>query len=168
VYRHRIRTLQDIPASLRRLGALAGTEREAQRAADQYAARIAALEQQHAGIKAGTMLIQVWDRPIYTVGRTELMSDVARICGYQNLYADLDEPGPAVALESVLARDPDTILAVGSDLPTAKAWLSRWRAYPTLKAVRNGRLIPWTDPRLSRLGPSMIEATEALCSALEH
>lgn len=168
VYRHRIRILADIPDSLRRLGALAGTQREAQLAADRYAGRITALERRYASAAAGTILMQVWDRPIYTVGRTELMSDVVRICGYQNVYGDLNEPGPAVSLESVLARDPDLILAVGTDLPTANEWLRRWRAFPTLKAVRSGRLIPWADPRLSRLGPSMVEATEALCGAIEH
>jgi ABC-type Fe3+-hydroxamate transport system substrate-binding protein len=66
----------------------------------------------------------------------------------------------------VLKRDPDVILAVGSDQKAAEDWAAHWRAYPTLKAVHSGRLIPWTDQRLSRLGPSMVDATEALCSAL--
>ena len=166
VYRHRIRQLAEIPDSLRRLGVLAGTEREAQAAAQQYAGRIAALEQRYAHAHAGGILIQIWDRPIYTVGRSELLSDVVRICGYRNLYDDLSDPGPAVSLESVLARNPDVILAVGADRVSAGEWLDRWRGYPTLEAVRSGRLVPWTDPRLSRLGPSMVEATEALCSAL--
>jgi len=168
VYRHRIHRLADIPDSLRRLGMLAGTQREAQAAADQYAARIGTLERRYAQAEAGTILIQVWDRPIYTVGHSELMSDVVRVCGYRNVYADLEEPGPAVSLESVLARNPDLILAVGADLTAANDWLNRWRAFPTLKAVHTGRLLPWTDPRLSRLGPSMVEATEALCKALAH
>ena len=168
VYRHGIRRLSDIPDSLRRLGALAGTQREAQAAADRYAANIAALEQRYGDAEGRSILIQVWDRPIYTVGGSELLSDVMRICGYRNVFADLNEPGPAVSLESVLARDPDLILSLGSDQPAAREWLQRWRAFPTLKAVRAGRLVAWTDPRLSRLGPSMVEATEALCSALER
>jgi len=166
VYRHRIRSLAEIPDSLRRFGVLAGTEGEAQAAARQYAEHIAALERRYAQADSGRILIQVWDRPIYTVGRSELLSDVVRICGYRNLYDDLEDPGPAVSLESVLARDPDVILAVGADVASAGEWLDRWRGYPTLKAVRNGRLLPWTDARLSRLGPSMVEATEALCGAL--
>jgi iron complex transport system substrate-binding protein len=166
VYRHRIRRLADIPDSLRRLGALAGTSAAAASAADDLAARIAALAQRYAASRGGTMLIQVWDRPIYTVGNSELMSDVVSICGYRNVYADLPEPGPAVSLESVLARDPDVILAVGSDQAASEEWIHRWRSYPVLKAVRGGRLIPWTDQRLSRLGPSMVDATEALCNAL--
>ncbi len=166
VYRHRIRRLAGIPDSLRRLGELAGTQPAAQAAAAEYARRIAAIEQRYAHADRGTVLIQVWDRPIYTVGRSELMSDVVRICGYKNVFADLDEPGPAVSLESVLARDPDLILAVGDSRRSADEWVSRWHAYPTLKAVRSGRLVPWADVRLSRLGPSMVDATEALCSAL--
>ena len=168
VYRHRIRRLADIPESIRRFGALAGTSVAASLAADDLAARITTLEQRYAAVRGGTMLIQVWDRPIYTVGRSELLGDVVSICGYRNLYADLPEPGPAVSLESVLARNPDVILAVGPDQAAAEEWVRRWRGYPMLKAVRGGRLIAWTDQRLSRLGPSMVDATETLCSALVH
>jgi iron complex transport system substrate-binding protein len=167
VYGHRIRRLADIPDSLRRLGELAETQAAAQAAAAEYARRIAAIEQRYAHVDRGSILVQIWDRPIYTVGRSELMSDVVRICGYTNVFADLDEPGPAVSLESVLARNPDLILAVGDSRRSADEWINRWHAYPTLKAVRSGRLVSWSDVRLSRLGPSMVDATEALCSALD-
>ncbi|HEY6453632.1 MAG TPA: cobalamin-binding protein [Steroidobacteraceae bacterium] len=166
VYGHRIERLADIPASVRRLGVLAGTQAEADAAAARLGERIAALQRRYAAVHGGTVLIQVWDHPIYTVGRSELMSDVVRTCGYRNLYQDLPDPGPAVSLESVLERNPDVILAVGSDLAAADAWVASWRRYRTLTAVRSGRVIPWTDPRLSRLGPSMVDATEALCNAL--
>ena len=168
VYRHRIRRLADIPDSIRRFGALAGTSEVAMPAADELNARIAALEQRYAAGSGGTMLVQVWDHPIYTVGQSELMTDVVAICGYRNVYADLPQAGPAVSLESVLERNPDVILAVGPDRAAADEWLHGWRAYPALKAVRTGGLIPWTDQRLSRLGPSMVDATEALCRALRR
>ncbi len=166
VYHHRIERLGDIPDSIRRLGAMAGTQAQARQTAANLGERIAALRQRYADAHGGSVLIQVWEHPIYTVGGSELMSDVVGICGYHNAYADLREAGPAVTLESVLARDPDVILSVGIDQRTADEWSQRWRAFPTLKAVRNGRLLPWTDPRLSRLGPSMVDAAEALCAAL--
>jgi iron complex transport system substrate-binding protein len=166
VYRHRVERLRDIPDSLRRLGVLAGTQSQARVAAASLQQRIAALKERYQATNAGTILIQIWDHPIYTVGRLELMSDVLQLCGYRNLFDDLATPGPAVALESVLARNPQTILAVGPDARSAAEWIEQWRAYPTLRAVREGALIPWSDQRFSRLGPSMVDATEDLCSAL--
>jgi iron complex transport system substrate-binding protein len=166
VYRHRIERLEDVPDSVRRLGVMAGTQSQAHEAAASLAQRITALRQRYASAHGGTILIQVWDHPIYTVGRAELMSDVVSVCGFHNVYADLADPGPAVSLESVLERNPDVILAVGSSAPMVEQWLEGWRRYPTLRAVHAGRLLPWTDPRLSRLGPSMVDATDALCSAL--
>lgn len=167
VYRQHLARLADIPDSLRRLGVLAGTQTQAKAAADAIASTIATLRQRYAPT-GNTVLIQVWDHPLYTVGRAQLLSDVVRVCGYRNLYDDLPDPGPAVSLESVLRRDPDVILALGADAAIALQWTQQWRAYPSLKAVLHARLLPWSDQRLSRLGPSMVEATEALCEALRR
>jgi len=110
----------------------------------------------------------VWDRPIYTVGRAEIMTDVIHACGYRSLYEDLADPGPAVTLESVLARDPQIILALPPDTNSGRDWVAAWRAYPSMRAVRSGSVLSWTDQRLSRLGPSIVDAAEDLCRALRQ
>lgn len=166
IYRHRLTGLDDIPPSLIRLGQLAGTEAQARTAASQLATRIAALRDRYRQAAPESVLIQVWDRPIYTVGRAEIMTDVVHACGYRSVYQDLADPGPAVTLESVLARDPQIILALAPDANAGRDWVAGWRAYPSLQAVRNGRVVSWTDQRLSRLGPSMVDAAEELCRVL--
>jgi iron complex transport system substrate-binding protein len=166
IYHHRLASLDDIPASLLRLGRLAGTEPQAEAAAAELAQRIAALRSRYRQAAVQSVLIQVWDRPIYTVGRTQIMTDVVHACGYRSVYEDLADPGPAVTLESVLARDPQIILALPPDAGAGREWLARWREYPVLTAERSGRVISWTDQRLSRLGPSMVDAAEDLCRAL--
>jgi iron complex transport system substrate-binding protein len=172
IYRHRLARLDQLAPSLERFGALAGTQLQARRAAAEFAARLDALRRRYAARLAGsgagapTILLQVWDQPLYTVGGAELLSDVAATCGYRNLYADLSDPGPAVAIESVLARNPDVILALAGDPTSAAAWARRWQALPLLAAVRAGHVLAWSDPRLSRLGPAMLDATAALCRAL--
>ncbi len=168
IYRHRLTALDDIPGSLIRLGQLAGTEAHARTAASELAARIAALREQYRGAAQESVLIQVWDRPIYTVGRAEIMTDVIHACGYRSVYEDLAEPGPAVTLESVLARDPKIILALPPDARAGRDWVAGWSAYPSLQAVRSGRVISWTDQRISRLGPSIVDAAEELCRALRR
>jgi iron complex transport system substrate-binding protein len=168
IYRHRLARLDDIPASLTRFGRLAGTEAAAAAAAAEFARRIAALRERYLQAPPATVLIQVWDRPIYTVGRTEIMTDVIHACGYRSLYEDLTDPGPAVTLESVLARDPQIILALPPDATSGRDWVAAWRAYPSMRAVRSGSVISWTDQRLSRLGPSIVDAAEELCRALRQ
>jgi iron complex transport system substrate-binding protein len=168
IYRHRVTRLDDIGPSLLRLGRLAGTDAAAQAAAAQITAHIAALRSHYLHAPSASVLLQAWDRPIYTVGRAEILTDVIHACGDRNLYEDLPGPGPAVTLESVLARDPDIILALAPDANAARDWVAGWSAYASLRAVRSGRVLAWTDQRLSRLGPSIVDAADDLCRALRQ
>jgi iron complex transport system substrate-binding protein len=169
VYAQDTPRLTDLAGSLRRLGALAGTEIEAERAARAIEARLAALEHTYVNsARAGKppgVLLEIWNRPIYTVGGRQLMSDALTLCGVRNVFADLTEPGPAVDIEAVIARDPDIIVAAGPPGESA-AWLADWQRFGTLSAVRHHRLIAFEDQALSRLGPSVLDATEALCQAI--
>jgi iron complex transport system substrate-binding protein len=167
VYEQQVLRLADIPPSVRRLGTLAGTEPQARRAAHDIEMRLAALKATYAAGASGgpSVLLQVWNRPIYTVGGRHLMSDALTVCGARNVFADLPEAGPVVDTEAVIARNPDIILAAAPPGEGA-AWLADWKRFPTLAAVRGGRLVAFEDQALSRLGPSVIGATEALCRAI--
>jgi len=162
LYRQQVDTLADLPASLRRLGALAGTQLAAERSARDIEARLAELKRRYGGGARLSVLMQVWDHPIYTVGGKHLITDSLRLCGARNIFADLPEMGPAVDTEAVIARDPDVIVAA-APAGAAREWLAQWRKFPSLRAVRSGRLIAFEDQGLSRLGPSVVTATEALC-----
>src|SRR5215831_14927886 len=139
LYQQQVARLADLPGSLRRLGVLAGTESVAERAAAALEARLAALERTYGAATANgqrpTVLLQVWNRPIYTVGGRHLMSDALELCGARNLFADLPEPGPLVDTEAVIARNPDIILAAAPPGEGA-AWVSDWQRFPSLAAVR--------------------------------
>jgi iron complex transport system substrate-binding protein len=168
LYQQQVVRLADIPASLRRLGALAGTQAAAERAAADVEARLARLRARYgaaAGAHRPSVLLQVWNRPVYTVGGRHLMSDALELCGARNVFADLAEAGPVVDTEAVIGRNPDIIVAAAPPGEGA-AWLADWRRFPGMTAVRNGALLAFEDQALSRLGPSVIDATEGLCEAL--
>jgi iron complex transport system substrate-binding protein len=167
LYQQQLERLADLPASLRRLGALAGTQAAAERAARDLEARLAALSRTYSadGARRPTVLLQVWNRPVYTVGGHHLMSDALELCGARNVFADLAEAGPVVDTEAVIARNPDIILAAAPPGEGA-AWLADWKRFPSLAAVHNGRLVAFEDQALSRLGPSVIDATEGLCRTI--
>jgi iron complex transport system substrate-binding protein len=167
IYEQQVARLADIPAAVRRLGTLAGTSDAADRAAGTMEARLGALTATYGG-RAGarpSVLLQVWNRPIYTVGGKHLMSDALGLCGARNVFADLPEAGPIVDMESIIGRDPDIIIAAA---PTGEgaAWVADWMQLKSLSAVRNRRVVAFEDQALSRLGPSVIGATENLCRTL--
>ena len=167
IYEQQVARLADIPPAVRRLGTLAGTSAAAERAAATMEARLGALTATY-GARAGarpSVLLQVWNRPIYTVGGKHLMSDALAICGARNVFADLPEAGPLVDMESIIARDPDIIIAAA---PTGEgaAWVADWMQLKGLSAVRSKRVVAFEDQALSRLGPSVIGATENLCRTL--
>jgi iron complex transport system substrate-binding protein len=167
IYQQEVARLADIPAAVRRLGNLAGTAAAADQAARQMEARLAALTVTYAarGGRRPSVLLQVWNRPIYTVGGKHLMSDALAICGARNVFADLPEAGPIVDTESVIARDPDIIVAA-APAGEGAAWVADWKRLKSLAAVRGNRVIAFEDQALSRLGPSVIDATENLCRTL--
>ena len=171
VYEQQVGTLSDLAPAVRRLGVLAGTEAQAASAAGAIEARLEALRRRfgaaHGAGRRPSVLLEVWNRPIYTVGGRQLMSDALSACGARNVFADLPEPGPVLDIEAVIARNPDIIIAAGPPGESA-GWLQDWKRFPMLKAVRNGRLIAFDDQALSRLGPSVIAATEELCRAIER
>jgi iron complex transport system substrate-binding protein len=166
LYRQQVARLADLPASLRRLGVLAGTAAVAEPAAAALEARLRALSQTYSvhGHRP-TVLLQVWNRPIYTIGGQHLMSDALEICGARNVFADLPEAGPLVDTEAVIGRDPDIILAAAPPGEGA-AWVADWQRFASLAAVREHRVVAFENQALSRLGPSVLDATEELCRTI--
>jgi iron complex transport system substrate-binding protein len=167
LYRQQVNRLADLPNSLRRLGALTAVPTVAERAARALENQLQHITHEFAGGKHPTVLLEVWNRPIYTVGGTQLMSDALTLCGARNVFGDLKELSAVIDTEAVIARNPDVIVAVAPASEGA-GWLNEWRRFGSLNAVRNGRLIAFEDQGLVRMGPSVLTATEGLCKALSR
>jgi iron complex transport system substrate-binding protein len=165
VYRQQVNRLADLPMSVRRLGVLAPDPSVAGREARSLEDQLQHLAREYGGGKHPTVLLEVWNHPVYTVGGTQLMSDALTLCGARNVFGDLKELSTVVDIEAVIARNPDIIVAAAPP-SEGMSWLAEWKRYGGLSAVRNGRLIAFEDQGLSRLGPSVLTATASLCKAL--
>jgi iron complex transport system substrate-binding protein len=165
LYRQQVNRLADLPASVRRLGALAADPSMAERAARALEDQLQHLAHEYGGGKHPTVLLEVWNRPVYTVGGTQLMSDALALCGARNVFGDLQGLSAVVDTEAVIARNPDIIVAAAPP-SEGTSWLAEWQRFGSLNAVRNGRLLAFEDQRLSRLGPSVLAATAGLCKAI--
>ncbi|WP_217476268.1 cobalamin-binding protein [Stutzerimonas stutzeri] len=103
---------------------------------------------------------QIWNRPLYTLGGRQIISEAIEVCGGHNVFADLQLPAPQVSIESVLSRNPEVILA-GSG-----AQLSEWNAWPQLAAVRKAQLWEVPDKGLERPSFQMLGAIGKLCEVM--
>lgn len=159
------RRLADIPASLRTLGRLAGSDGET--AAHAFAARLAALRARFGGAAPVSLFYAIWNQPLMTVGGTHVISDAIALCGGRNVFAALTQPAAPVALEAVLRADPEVIVASGMD-EARPEWLDDWRRWPQLRAVRRDNLVYVPPDLLQRHTPRILDGTERLCAALER
>jgi iron complex transport system substrate-binding protein len=158
--------LADVGRSIETFGRLAGSEAIAAEAARTYAARRTALAARYAGLPAVTVFYQVWDRPLMTVNGAHLISDVMALCGGRNVFAGLPQLAPTVSVESVLAANPEVIVAsgMGEERPE---WLDQWRRWPGLTASARGNLYFIPPDLMQRHTPRILDAAERLCGFLE-
>ena len=153
IYVNEPRNLDDVAHSLENLGRLAGTEAEAQAAASQFRTRLQRLRSQYSNQAAVRTFYQVWDRPLMTINGAHLIGDVIRLCGGENIFADLPQLAPTISIESVLSANPDAIVAsgMGEERPE---WLDQWRRWPSLTAVSRDNLFFIPPAIIQRHTPS--------------
>jgi len=161
------RTPEAIAVELERLGKLAGTMAQAEDAAAAFRARLAALERRAVVTPRLTVFYEIWNRPLYTIGGEHLINAAIRLCGGQNVFAQLSSPAPQVGVEDVLAARPEAIVA-GTDDAVRPDWLDAWKRWRELPAVAHDNLFVVDANLLHRAGPRFIAGTEALCAALER
>ncbi|TBU94578.1 cobalamin-binding protein [Stutzerimonas kirkiae] len=153
-------SLERLAQELELIGARLGRADKGQALARRLRERVAQLRQLHARERPWRVFYQIWDKPLYTVGGRQIISEAIAVCGGRNVFEDLPVAAPQVSVEAVLARDPEVILA-GSD-----AQLDGWKAWPRLAAVREGRLLQVPDKGLERPSFQMLGAIERLCDVM--
>ncbi|MFP5392805.1 MAG: cobalamin-binding protein [Gammaproteobacteria bacterium] len=160
------RKLDDIPASVAKLGQLLGTTAAANATATDLRRRLATLSARYASRPKVRLFYQVWDKPLYTLNGTHVVSDAVRLCGGENIFADMKVTAPVVSVEAVLQLDPEAIFDT-AERSEGSMGVDIWRPYPTMTAVRRGNLFKVDGNLTNRAGPRMIAGTEAICEKLE-
>jgi len=166
VYLTEPRRLEDVATSLRALGRLAGSEAAAEASAGAFTARRERLAARYSQRPPVRMFYQIWDRPLMTVNGQHLISDALRLCGGENVFADLPQLAPTINVEAVLAANPEAVLASGMG-EARPDWLDAWRHWPTLTAAARGNLFFVPPDLIQRHTPRILDGAEQLCGFLE-
>jgi iron complex transport system substrate-binding protein len=159
------RRLQDVPATLQRLGRLAGTEAVAALQVDSFNRRYAGLHEEYAQRPKVSVFYQIWERPLMTLNGEHLFSDVVRLCGGENVFNALPALAPQIDVEAVLQANPDVIVIAADEGDSPL--LAGWRRWPQLTAVKQGHVYTIPRDQLVRHSPRILDGAERLCGLLE-
>jgi iron complex transport system substrate-binding protein len=156
--------LADVPAALRTIGELAGTQDIAEVAAGEFEHEIAALTRAYTGAERIRVFIQLDDQPVYTVNGRHIISEVVELCGGRNVFAGLPQLAPPVSLEAVIAADPEAIVSTDDTIADPMAM---WRRWGGMRAVRAGAVYSLPADTMARATPRLVAGMRATCAALD-
>ena len=159
--------LEDIPATLLKLGRLAGTEDDARRAAGAFDKRLSAMRERYSGRRIVPVFYQAWKRPLMTINGGQIISDVMRLCGASNVFADDKLLVPTVDPEAVIRRRPEAIIATGDDHAQPDDVFSVWKGFPAFAPTARGNLVLLHTDALVRPSARMLDGASALCDAVD-
>lgn len=158
--------IADVASEIERLGVLAGSAPVAGRAAEAFRQRIAGLQKRYGGRPPVRTFYEIWKQPLMTVGRQQIISDVIRLCGGDNVFGQLDTMAPTVTVEAVIAANPEAIVASGMG-EARPEWLDDWLRWTTITAVARGNLFFVPPDLIQRHTPRLLDGADLLCRHLE-
>ena len=117
-------------------------------------------------VEKPTVLFAVGVKPLFAVGGKSFMGALLREAQSVNIAEGVPIPYPKFSMDEVFRRDPDIILVLMKDCSSTESCLGTWMRYPSLNAVKNGRLYQVDADIVARPGPRVIEGLEKLLGFL--
>jgi iron complex transport system substrate-binding protein len=110
---------------------------------------------------------EVFDEPLTTTGPNTFIGQLIGLAGATNVFADAGEDYPQVSSEAVIDRDPAVILgAMTQSAKLTPELIAQRPGWANIAAVRDRRVYLLDDDMMSRPGPRLADALEALAKAL--
>lgn len=154
----------EILGVLEHLGALLGRpDRASERIREIQAVRDRLLRERPPPGGRPRVLLVLDRSPLFVAGGGTFLDELITIAGGANLGAELPGPYPRASLEWVLAAAPEVILDSTAAGETPAAW---WGRFPSLPAVRAGRVHALDPEAVTLPGPYLDRALLAVAEAL--
>lgn len=154
--------IADFHRASRLLGLMLGDSAKGVAVSDSVEKTLQRVRNATASLPKPKVFWHIWDAPLITIARGSYLNELVEIAGGANVYADMDEPSPAVSIEDVIKREPQFILAgpegarkIGSD--------PQWSSVP---AVRNKGILVVDTALVGRPSVKLGEAAVSLAKLL--
>lgn len=166
VYTSETRNFDDIPSTLLRLGVLMNTTTIANQAATKFNNRLQTLKTRYPKTNdKKRVFIQIWNQPIMSINGKHLISKIVDQCNGMNIFHDTTQLTLSLDPETIIQKNPDVILVTRQgDL--GNSWLSRWKQWTFLNAVKNNQLYTVNPDFVVRHTPRILDGIEQVCTSL--
>jgi iron complex transport system substrate-binding protein len=160
-------SLEDIPNLFARFGALSGHVENAELKAESFSRRLSLLREQNSAKSEVRTFYQIWDEPLITLNGKHMVSSVIELCGGRNIFADAIPLVPYVNIESIVAADPQVIIAGGSK-EEKPYWFDSWRKWEQISAVRDRHVYLIPADLMQRHSVRILDGAELMCDFFER
>jgi iron complex transport system substrate-binding protein len=157
-------SMTEIMASIRRLGKAVGCEADAERLATDLEKQILSLKQRLEGVDRPRVYYEVSDKPLMAAGPNSFLGQLIEMAGGHNIFSDIDKAYPFVNSEQLVRRNPQIILV--PNRPEAVHNLLQRDGWQLVDAVKQRRVIPVDEDRVSRSGPRIVEGLEIIAKSI--
>lgn len=159
-------SLDEVAAQVEQVGTYTGNEAQAEELVTELRQQLQDLRNQEVPGDRQKVFWQISAAPYYTVAGDHVLTEVIELCGGRNIFTDISGMAAPVSLESILARNPDVIIAAVN--PVSDAWQVDWKKWSELPAVSEEQLYTINSDLVSRPGPRLIQGANEVCSLLSR
>ena len=96
-----------------------------------------------------------------------MVSSVIELCGGVNIFLEAIPLVPYVNIESVIAADPQVIIAGGSQEEQPQ-WFKRWQKWDAISAVNNRHVYLIPADLMQRHSVRILDGAEMMCGYLDR
>ena len=154
---------EEVLENIARIGALTGQDQVAQERIEAIERVSGATRRLTQGKKPRSVLVVLQRDPLYIVGGGSFLEKMLSDLGLKNVASTFDEAYPRVGREWVVEMAPEIVIDLGPELDDPSEFWSRW---PSIPAVKKGRVIGLDAGLISMPGPYLDRALHSLMGAV--
>jgi ABC-type Fe3+-hydroxamate transport system substrate-binding protein len=169
VYSSSVESIDQIRAMIARLGVLLDAEARADSLIARLDAELEAVRAAVAGRPRPRVIYLLSAEPALVAGPGTFAHELIDIAGGENIFGDVHQHWPQIALEEIVRRRPDVIIrATGRDPAHAVRDLAGRAGWRDLAAVREGRVYGVDENLYNRAGVTVGRAAAGLAERIHR
>jgi iron complex transport system substrate-binding protein len=158
----RTQKVSEIMTTLRVLGNITGHSREANEAARKMEESVAQIVNRTSRLARPRVFLEVWDKPLMTVGGDAFLGELIAMAGGQNIAQDVTRAWAQISEEVVIHGDPEVLLLLTGN-KDAYAERPEWKQ---VSAIRKGRVYELDRDLYSQPSPRLVLALQQLAQLI--